>query len=311
MSKKKKKKNRNRKRGGQKAPKRTTPAAVSVKPSRKLLLDIIVPIYGEWALAESAISSIAQGLAGWEKPAYRVIVLDNGTPEFNNETGETITPAVQAAGVKDMLRKGDKFIRLDENRGFPGGMNYAVSKGTAPLILVLSADIVLIDGAINHLLKEMDNPDIGVAGMKLLFPEIESPHGPAGKVQHAGHAIDISGKIIHIHLGWSREHPKVNIRREMASVTGACFMTRRNLWEEMGGLYEGYGKGTFEDVDYCFTIREHGKKVVYVPNAEAYHIVGGSINQGAGAEGFNLPVNEQIFRGRWVHRLEWDVYRYV
>ncbi|KKN62752.1 hypothetical protein LCGC14_0508710 [marine sediment metagenome] len=314
MAKKKKSKNkRKRRHSGSQAKPQESPLAenTQVLPYIQPLLDIIVPVYGEWALAESAIKSIEAGMKDWGSPEYNIIVLDNGTPEFNNDDGTTISPETQSAGVKKLLRKSDKLVRLEENRGFPGGINFAVSKGKAPLILILSADIVLLNGAITNLINEMDNPEIGVVGIKLLFPEQDSPHGPPGSVQHAGHAVDISGKIIHIYLGWSRNNPKVNTRKEMASITGSCFITRRGLWTDIGGLHEGYGKGTFEDVDYCFNARAHGKKVVYSPQSEAYHIVGGSIIQGAGSDGFNLAANEQIFRGRWVNGLEWDVYRYL
>ena len=320
MAKKKSKKSKNkrkRKHSGNQATPQITPQATPLaekqeaRPQGQPLLDIIVPVYGEWALAEGAIKSIEAGIKDWTNPAYRIIVIDNGTPEFNNDDGTVISPESQSEGVSKLLRKSDKLIRLEENRGFPGGVNYAVSKGKAPLILILSADIVLLDGAITNLIQEMDNPEIGVVGMKLLFPEQDSPHGPPGTVQHAGHAIDISGRLIHIYIGWSRGNPRVNLRKEMASITGACFITRRSLWNTIGGLHEGYGKGTFEDVDYCFNTRTHGKKVVYSPLSEAYHIVGGSIIQGAGAAGFNLSANEVIFRGRWVNGLEWDVYRYL
>jgi GT2 family glycosyltransferase len=96
----------------------------------------------------------------------------------------------------------------------------------------------------------------------------------------------------------------------MNSVTGAVFATRRNIFEQLNGFDPVYGKGTYEDVDYCFKVRSTGKKVVYTPEAVAYHKVGGSIVDGANRESFNLTVNEQIFRGRWLPYTAWDEWIY-
>jgi GT2 family glycosyltransferase len=95
----------------------------------------------------------------------------------------------------------------------------------------------------------------------------------------------------------------------MSAVTGACFITRRSLWKEIGGFFEGYGKGTFEDMEYCFAVRRRGAKVIYTPLAVGYHLVNGSRLNGAG-EGFALSDNEQLFRMRNRDLLNWDEWRF-
>ena len=97
----------------------------------------------------------------------------------------------------------------------------------------------------------------------------------------------------------------------MQAVTGACFMTRRTLWNQVGGFSAVYGLGTFEDIEYCFSVRSLKSKVVFQPEARGYHYVGGSIVQGAGRSGFPLAVNQTIFKGRWAHAMEWDSYRFL
>jgi GT2 family glycosyltransferase len=241
-------------------------------------------------------------------------VLDNGTPTWvSNEDNSETTPEEMAEPVMELLRPNhDLFFRVDQNIGYPSGINECVKQGTSPLILILTADVFLEPSAIASMVAVMDNPDVGVVGPKLLFPlEIESPHGPGGTIQHAGLAFGIQGKPYHVFIGWTPDHPKVNIRRDMAAVTGACFMTRRNLWNEVGGFDPRYGLGTFEDIDYCFAIRSAGKQVIYEPTAVGYHLVSGAKLQGANQTGFNLPMNETIFRGKWAHMLAWDEWRYL
>jgi GT2 family glycosyltransferase len=151
----------------------------------------------------------------------------------------------------------------------------------------------------------MDDPEVGMAGPKLLFPEDDSRHGPPGRIQHAGIEFDIGGHPQHVFIGWSADHPKANQECNVPAITGACFITRRNIWREAGGMQALYGAGTYEDVDYCFSVRSMNKYVRYVPGAVASHRVGGSITNGANQQGFNLAINETIFRGRWAHMLRW------
>ena len=261
--------------------------------------------------AISCIPSAALGLGR----DYRIILIDNGTPPWvpSADQQETpVTPEQQAEPVKKLLRPSDTFVRLEKNIGYPGAMNTAASRGTSPYILITTADVYLEPAAITTMAKELDqNEKIGVVAPLLMFPLDESPHGPPGGVQSAGIAFDIQGNPFHVFIGWTPENPRVKIRREMQAVTGACFMTRRSLWNQVGGFAPIYGQGTYEDMEYCFSVRSLGYSVVFQPESQAYHFAGGSIVQGAGKSGFPLALNATIFKGRWAHALEWDAYKYL
>lgn len=308
MTKKQSKRKRKRKgKGG--AP----PQQKKQRPQAKHLVDIVMPIFGEFDLAAKAVGCIKGAVGPLGEHDYRVILLDNGTPPWVSAEGDRrIEPHQMTQSVKELLRPQDNLFRVEQNMGYPGGVNFCVSKGRSPLICILTTDVFLEPDAINTMIRVMDDSNVGVAGIKLLFPlDMESPHGPGGTIQHAGLAFDIRGKPYHPFIGWSADHAKVHHRREMAAVTGACFITRRNLWEQIGGFDQRYGLGTFEDIDYCFGVRAIGKRVIYEPAAVGYHLVSGAKLQGANASGFNIPMNETIFRGKWAHALAWDEWRYL
>lgn len=298
---------------GKRRPQQSFTQKKQVKPKQNTLLDICSCVYGEWGMLNQALSLIPDAVEGMQE-RYRVIVLDNGTPDWlkteEDGTEVSVTAEEQAEAVKEKLRPGDSFTRLEENVGFPRGINTAISKGVSPLILHMSPDVFLTKGAIAKLVKDMDDPSIGFVAPMLLFPEEESPHGPSGAVQSAGITFNIRGDPSHLFMGWSPANPRVAVRREMQAITGACFITRRSLWNEIGGFSDVYGAGTFEDMEYCFNVRASGSKVVFNPQAVGYHYVGGSIKQGAGKQGFNLSLNSTIFKGRWAQHLQWDEYRY-
>ena len=81
--------------------------------------------------------------------------------------------------------------------GYPGGANKAIYAGMSPLCLFVSDDIILHKGAVDTLIRRMDDPKIALCGLKLVFPtDSADPQLPAGKVQHVGHAMNIRGESL-------------------------------------------------------------------------------------------------------------------
>jgi GT2 family glycosyltransferase len=187
--------------------------------------------------------------------------------------------------------------------GFPAGANRVIRSGHAPLVLFITDDIILKPKCLNALVRRMDDPSIGICGLKLLFPPDSDESGPRGTVQHVGHGISIKGSITHPFLGWSADNPKCCVSREVASVTGGCFMVRRGVFEKAGGFFEGYGTGYFEDVDLCFTIAKMGHKVFIDTDAQAWHYVGMSMRQ---VERPPMQFNEMILHVRHPGEFRWS-----
>jgi N-acetylglucosaminyl-diphospho-decaprenol L-rhamnosyltransferase len=59
---------------------------------------------------------------------------------------------------------------------------------------------------------------------------------------------------------------------------GAFLMVRRSVWQELGGLDEGFFPLWFEDVDLCRRISDRGLALYYVPKAVAKHTGAHSIS---------------------------------
>lgn len=195
-------------------------------------------------------------------------VFFNGVPPENMQAFKEIVYTVSNAQVRNS----------SENTGYPMGANRAIRTGSAPLVLFITDDIILKEGALKVLLETMENKDIGLCGLKLLFPWSSTDKTrPAGRVQHIGHAIDLHGEVTHPLMGWRSENPKCNVSREVQSVTGAVFMVRRDLFRKAGGFYEGYGRGYYEDVDLCLTLRAMGSHVYIETKAVAEHYTNASM----------------------------------
>jgi GT2 family glycosyltransferase len=83
-----------------------------------------------------------------------------------------------------------------------------------------------------------------------------------------------------------------DITRNCSAVTGACLMTRRSCFEELGGFDTGLPVA-FNDVDYCLRARKRGLLVVFTPLAELIHHE--SRTRGHSEDVVETP----FFRARW------------
>ncbi len=234
------------------------------KPVRHSLVDIALLTAGriDPSIFRSCISAIKREMETVDSSFY---VCRNGRVPETQQAYDEIISTVPNAHTKHQ----------SEDAGFPRGANLAIRAGSSPLVLFISDDVILHEGTLQKLVKTMDNPEIALCGLKLTFPTNSTDKGrPAGRVQHIGHGIDIQGNITHPLMGWMPGNPKCCKSREVQSVTGATFMVRRIDFLKAGGFYEGYGKGYFEDVDLCLTLRSQGKKVWLNAEATADHHTG-------------------------------------
>lgn len=263
----------------------------------RTLVDIVIPVYGTFEMLEEAINSIPDGM---EDIPYHVYIIEDGSPNKD-----------EANAFCTKYNKDMKFtiIRNPENRGYPISCNKGAFRGRSPLLFFSSADVVLAKGSGKSLVNSMDDPSIGIVGMKLLFPDNckglrqDKVVRPAGKVQHIGLATNIRGEFYHLFLGWNPDHPKVRAVKDVYAVTGAAFMTRRSLFTKAGGFQIIYGLGTFEDLDLSLTIREMGYNIIVDSSAVAFHYTGSSAE--IYQRPFPLEYNRMTFMQRWGAKLKY------
>jgi len=259
-------------------------------------LDIVIPVLNRFDLLTKCLTSIPDAIG--DIP-YKVYIFDNGSEKE------------EADRYYENLDNKITVIRNPENVGFPRACNQAAKRGKADLIFFLNSDIVLSSNSLKIMVEDIgSDPEIGVLGMKLLFPPDHQgdPIRPAGKIQHVGLFTNIKADIVHTFVGWSEDNPKPNAVRDAYAVTGAALMTRRKIWIKSKGFFEGYGVGTFEDVDYCMMARGFGYKICVNTDATATHYTG------ATAESHQIPypinINRSIFMSRWQNNLvytEWEI----
>lgn len=265
------------------------------KSKPRNLVDIVIPIYGHPNMLRGTVASLR--LHPTTMP-WRCVLVDDASP--------TETRAELDKIYKSLPRDRFRTIKSRENLGYAGANNKGVASGSAPFILLLNSDVRVTGSWLELLVKEMDDSRVGVVGCRLLFfPErFNDHHRPAGRVQHAGVVFNIERAPYHRMIGWPADDVRVMRREEMQGVTGACLLTRRSLWQKIGGLNPIYGTGNFEDMEFCLHVRHLGFKVIYLPDPTIYHFGGGSENY----ETANR--NLMIFRQRCAQAAVFDDYKF-
>lgn len=156
---------------------------------------------------------------------------------------------------------------------YEGGFNYSkinnfgARAAEGDYLLLLNNDTEMIDGScIRELLGYCMREDVGIVGAKLLYED--------DTIQHAGVVVGFGGTAGHAFIGKpgcdTGYFGRILCAQNYSAVTAACMMTKRSVFEEVGGLTEELAVA-FNDVDYCLKVRKTGKLVVYNPYAQMHH----------------------------------------
>ncbi len=168
------------------------------------------------------------------------------------------------------------IIENDENLSFSKANNNAVKASNGEYVLLLNNDIEPTFGWLNEMMGVMlNNEDVGSVGAKLVFPYYPNSKKRSFKLQHGG---DIFSFKKHEHYidpynQYKLSNPfrmDVNKIRKVISATGAVLLVKKSVYEEMGGLDEGYIYG-YEDVDFSLKLNKNGYDVYYCPSALLFH----------------------------------------
>ena len=145
--------------------------------------------------------------------------------------------------------------------------NDCARSASGEFLLFLNNDTeVTTPNWIESLLFYAEQPDVGAVGPLLLYPD--------GTVQHAGVILGPRGTADHLMRGFPGQSDgyagSLVVSREVSAVTGACLMTRRQVFEKVGGFNEHY-QSHYQDIDLCLRMRQAGLRNIYTCNASLIH----------------------------------------
>lgn len=219
------------------------------------LVSIIIPNKDEKETLKACIDSIR---AKTEYPNYEIIIVEN------NSTTDEIFQYYKELSQDPRIR----LLRWKKEFNYSAINNYGVRHANGEYLLFLNNDVTVITpGWIRELLGVCQRPEVGAAGVKLIYPD--------DTIQHAGCVIGLGGIAGHMFVDMPANRTgylhKASILQDMSAVTAACMMMKRAVFEEAGGFTEKLSVA-FNDVDLCLKVRKNHKLIVYDPYVQLYHM---------------------------------------
>ncbi|MGH9102585.1 MAG: glycosyltransferase family 2 protein, partial [Acidimicrobiales bacterium] len=217
-------------------------------------VSIVIPFRDQPRLLRRCVDTLA-GLSGY--PLVELVLVDN-----DSEEPETLA-------LMDRLAEQDS-VRLVNHPGafnWSAVNNHGVAEAAGHYLLFANNDLeARSPGWLRAMVEQAQRPAVGAVGARLLYPD--------GAIQHAGVVLGMGGTAGHVYVGLPPGEPgymaMARVIRDVSAVTGACLLTRREVFEAVGGFDESYAVA-FNDIDFCLRVGEAGYRIVYTPLAELVH----------------------------------------
>ena len=218
------------------------------------LISVVIPNKDHTADLDQAITSLS---AGNYKNLEFIIVENNSDQAETWAYYETLPKRFPNV----------KVVKWDGPFNYSAINNYGVQFTHGQYLLFLNNDIEEIDpDSIDEMIGYVQREDVGICGARLLYPDED--------IQHAGVIMGMGGiagaAFVRTHDSDLSYMHRAKCIQDYSCVTAACLLTKRSLFDEVGGFTEKLAVA-FNDVDYCMKVRALGKLVVYNPYAKFYH----------------------------------------
>ncbi len=163
-----------------------------------------------------------------------------------------------------------KIVALTTNAGYRRAANIGAHYATGNYLVFCNQDMRMDRNWLAQMVECVDADwTVGIVAPKILM------YDNAQVINEAGNTLHYAGLYGSRGLGASAA--EYSISELMATMSGCCFLIRRNLWLEMGGFSEDFDRldtgwhASFEDVDLAWRSQLAGFIVMFCASALAYH----------------------------------------
>lgn len=207
-----------------------------------------------------------------------IIVVDNASKDGSADAVRAECPLAQC-------------IETGRNLGYAGGNNVGIRASRGEFVLLLNSDAFLSDGALRAMVEHLrHHPKAGVVGPRLCHEDgslhLSCRHFPT-VIRHATWATSLY-RFVPIRrvreydwlTDFAHDEP-----RQIEMLSGACWMLRRSMLDQIGLLNERLFLYA-EEFDLCWRAAQAGWQTWFVPAGPVMHAGGKSSGSGEAASAF-------------------------
>ena len=185
-------------------------------------------------------------------PNYRIVVVDNDSQSDEADS--------------HFSRVKHRRLIYEGTPNLSALNNFAVRQTESPWLLFLHNDVEALESDwLTIMAEHVQRPEVGAVGAQLLNPN--------ETIEHAGIVLGVTGIAQPAFRCVPAEQPGVSrqlhVTRNCSAISSVCMLTRREVFQEVGGFDESLPDG-FADVDLCLKMRRSGYLIVYTPFAKLY-----------------------------------------
>ena len=208
--------------------------------STPVSINVIVPVYADFAATEACFVSLMQEIA--LHPAACITIVDDASNDVR------IKRLVHALSGEPRVR----LLTNQLNLGFAGSVNRALEETGRSDVILLNADTVLPPGSIARL----EVAAYGAPGIGTVTPLSNNGELTSFPVPFRFNALGSYEDVCAVDAAAA----KVNAGQivDMPNGIGFCLYVTRACLDAVGNLSEAFHRGYFEDVDLCLRAREFG-----------------------------------------------------
>jgi GT2 family glycosyltransferase len=264
-------------------------------------VSVIIPTNGtrrrvrgrDVCLVHQAVASIidCRTRAGGASPAPELVVVT--TPGID----DTVVAELRqlAAAHRDDRIASLRIVHDDRPFNFSNACNRGAVMAGGDVLVFLNDDTEVITADwLDRLVAWTSDPAVGAVGARLYYEDGTIQHnGLWTRGGHPAHRYEGREADGRGHLG------SLTVAQNCLAVTGACLAVRAELFHRVGGFSPVF-PSSYNDVDLCLKLLDHGHRTVIDPVIELFHFEASSRDPSISGE------EMAVLHGRWRSVLNHD-----
>lgn len=229
---------------------------------------IIIPNYNGARFIPDCLNSLSAAIKNCLDSEFELIFVDNGSVDDSVKIAKDITQNISILNTR--------YLILDKNYGFAGGVNQGINQAKHPWVVVLNNDLTMEPDwfqLIKTAIKNNNDPKIIT-----FFGTVLNIDGT--KFESQGLDFKIKGKCLNISNSKTFNKSKI-IDLKPSTVWGASaslIVYKKDIIQKIG-MFDTDFFAYEEDVDLSIRLNNLGYKTLYIPAAISYHLGGGTSNR--------------------------------